>query len=106
MTDPTSIPTSIPTSLPTSIPTSTPAPAPTPPTKWSVLQHRLDEANAQATRLRRELASLERTPCNLNCSGCGVLLETEADFAQHFVLSDTRYLNLGECPTRIGDPTS
>lgn len=32
------------------------------------------------------------------CSGCGVHLETEADFARHFIVNDSRYLNLGECP--------
>lgn len=29
---------------------------------------------------------------------CGFRLDTELDFASHFVLADARYLNLGECP--------
>jgi hypothetical protein len=42
--------------------------------------------------------SLAVTPCNLDCSGCGEHLHTEADFAQHFTVPDPTYLNLGECP--------
>jgi hypothetical protein len=41
---------------------------------------------------------LEETPCNLKCAGCEINLQTEADFAKHFVVLDSRYLNLGECP--------
>jgi hypothetical protein len=41
---------------------------------------------------------LQNTPCGLTCSGCGTLLPTEADFAQHFTIKDERFLNLGECP--------
>ena len=44
------------------------------------------------------LEDLEHTHCGLSCDGCGTRLETEADFARHFVLPDGRYLNLGECP--------
>jgi hypothetical protein len=32
------------------------------------------------------------------CFGCGSELPTEAVFAKHFVLTDTRFLNLGYCP--------
>lgn len=45
-----------------------------------------------------EREGFRNTPCNLNCTGCGELLATEADFAAHFVLADIRYKNLGECP--------
>lgn len=72
---------------------------PSPPTKWSVLQQRLAKARADAERIENDLAWMERTPCGLRCSGCGLLLLTEAEFAKHFVLPDTRYLNLGDCPT-------
>lgn len=75
--------------------------APTPPTKWSVLQSRLAKAREDALRIERDLAWMERTPLNVPCAGCAVNLATEADFAKHFVLSDTRYLNLGECPSKI-----
>jgi hypothetical protein len=49
-----------------------------------------------------ERAELEATPYTANgigaCSKCGKELETEADFAKHYVISDLRYLNLGYCP--------
>lgn len=50
-----------------------------------------------------ERAGLAATPFTANgtgvCSKCGTALATEADFAQHFVVPDVRYLNLGQCPT-------
>lgn len=70
-------------------------------TKWDVLTARLAEAEAEASRLRVELAGLDATECGLSCDGCGEVLATEGDFARHFVVSDTRYLNLGECPARL-----
>jgi hypothetical protein len=69
-------------------------------TKWEVLKNRLDIAEQEAAKLRRELEGLKNTPCGLHCSDCGLLLETEADFANHFILLDIRYLNLGDCPKR------
>lgn len=49
---------------------------------------------------------LERTPLKVPCTGCLLPLETEADFAKHFVLmrkSPTEfYLNLGWCPVKEG----
>jgi len=47
-----------------------------------------------------ERAQLERTPFMDGvqlCSGCGTPLPTEAAFAQHFTVTDRRYLNLGSC---------
>lgn len=46
-------------------------------------------------------AGLELTQFNHPCSGCGVMLATEADFAKHFIIKDSLYLNLGECPNQI-----
>jgi hypothetical protein len=45
-----------------------------------------------------ELFMLDRQECNLPCSGCGAQLTTEGDFARHFVIRETAFLNLGECP--------
>lgn len=59
--------------------------ADTPLTKWNLLS---DEERVWA----------ENTPFVTKCSGCGVMLETEADFAKHFVISDVRLFNLGTCP--------
>jgi hypothetical protein len=43
---------------------------------------------------------MERTPLKVPCSGCGLLLATEADFARHFILYDRTYRNLGYCPVK------
>lgn len=48
-----------------------------------------------------ELEMLDNTPCELNCSGCDEYLATEGDFARHFIIRDARYLNLGECNTKM-----
>jgi hypothetical protein len=47
-----------------------------------------------------ERKDLELTPFNGSCSQCGIQLETEADFAKHYIISDIRYFNLGDCPTK------
>lgn len=75
-------------------------------TKWEILQSRLAEAKEKFADLEREIKGLETTPCDLRCGGvfypdyggCGEYFETEADFAKHFVIPDTRFLNLGWCP--------
>ena len=33
-----------------------------------------------------------------SCRRCGEKLHTEADFAKHYIISDVRYFNLGDCP--------
>lgn len=66
-------------------------------TKWSILQARLELLEAQAAGARAYLEGLDRTPCGLTCGGCGTKLETEGDFARHFTVKDSRYLNLGDC---------
>ena len=45
----------------------------------------------------------ESTPCGLHCSGCDIYLDSEADFAKHFIIKDVRFLNLGECPNKLVD---
>lgn len=57
-------------------------------TKWETL----DEATREA---------YQETPFNRPCAYCGVLLATEADFAKHFIVTDRRYLNLGDCPNKL-----
>ena len=47
---------------------------------------------------RKSLDTIQFT--GQSCSGCGESLATEGDFARHFVLDDTRYLNLGNCPVK------
>lgn len=41
---------------------------------------------------------MEKTPFGRPCSGCDVMLATEADFAKHFIVPNRRYKNLGYCP--------
>lgn len=67
-------------------------------TKWEILIERRARAKEEFDKLDHQIASLQNTPCNLTCSGCGRELETEADFAEHFLIPDERYLNLGWCP--------
>lgn len=61
--------------------------------KRDYLAHALDMA-------QREIDGLKGTECNLTCDGCGQVLETEWDFASHFIIPDEQYLNLGGCPER------
>lgn len=69
-------------------------------TKWSILQERLDLLEAQAAGARAYLEGLNGTPCGLTCAGCGTELVTEGDFARHFTIPDSRFLNLGDCPRK------
>lgn len=56
-------------------------------TKWDLI-----------TEAERE--GLERTPFGKNCTGCEQLLETEADFAKHFLLYSRVHKNNGYCPIK------
>jgi hypothetical protein len=67
-------------------------------TKWSILSERRDQLQKELDEANAYLRGLENTPCNLKCAGCDTLLETEADFAKHFTIPDSRFLNLGDCP--------
>lgn len=69
-------------------------------TKWEVLEARRMALRLELQKIDRDMAGLEQTTCGLICSGCGELLETEKDFAAHFVIPNEQYLNLGECPHR------
>jgi DNA repair exonuclease SbcCD ATPase subunit len=37
---------------------------------------------------------------NATCKTCGADVRTEALFTAHYVITDWRYPNLGECPTK------
>lgn len=68
-------------------------------TKWEIMITRLNEAKAEVERRRADIMALIKTPLhNTQCSGCGKPLQTEAEFAQHFEVSNPQYLNLGYCP--------
>lgn len=75
-----------------------------PRTKMQILEERLAEKQRAADELERQIQGLHRTPCQLKCAKCGKYLKTEADFAAHFIVTDERYLNLGECPVKLGLP--
>jgi hypothetical protein len=64
-------------------------------------------AMAQPRRLTKwdRISEAERTLLNLTtcgavCSGCETPLATEGDFARHFIVPDSRYLNVGYCPEK------
>ena len=70
-------------------------------TKWDVLVERESIAFDNWQRAKREIDSLIKTALDLKCAGCGVQLNSEAEFAKHFRIPDERYLNLGECPDKV-----
>jgi len=72
-------------------------------TKQQILEERQNEAAKVFNNLTAQVE--DETPCNLKCSGCGVLLKTEKDFRSHFLIPDERYLNLGECPDKVKPTT-
>lgn len=51
------------------------------------------------TPAEREALSLAKF--NGRCSGCNEYLETEEDFARHFIVSNKQFKNLGECPKKM-----
>lgn len=69
-------------------------------TKADVLLEREREMREALTSAQREIEGLQNTEFGRACSGCGEILETEWDFAKHFVIPDERYLNLGDCPKK------
>lgn len=66
--------------------------------KVTIMLERIGQLRTEADRLEAELISLAGMRCELRCSGCGEYLATELEFAAHFLVSDERYLNLGDCP--------
>ena len=73
-------------------------------TKWDVLQERLQKAKELVEEYEATFRYLEATPFTVNgtgeCSQCHEVLKTEKDFAQHFLVPDERFLNLGNCPNQ------
>jgi hypothetical protein len=76
-------------------------------TKWSILTDRRDALQAELDQANHRLEALANTSCGLTCDSCGHYMATEKDFAEHFTIPDSRYLNLGSCPVKdalTGDP--
>lgn len=73
-------------------------------TKWEILEARLESLRQQVEDAENYLRWLEKTPFTANgtgvCSQCREELPTEKDFAQHFLIDDERYINLGHCPNK------
>ena len=69
-------------------------------TKWNILMRRAAALEAQAWEIREGLKSMERYSLGSPCTGCGMMLETEADFARHFIVKNPAHLNLGYCPVK------
>lgn len=67
-------------------------------TKWQILNERRTRLAEELAKLDATIDGLARTNCGLKCSGCGQWLASEREFAEHFVIPDERYLNLGDCP--------
>jgi hypothetical protein len=72
-------------------------------TKWEILEARMTKAQKAWEKASQEIIGLERTPFGGSCGSCGAVLDTEADFAKHYLVDDERYLNLGNCPTRYNN---
>lgn len=72
-------------------------------TKWDILTERMTSLRNQADNIQKELDSLKATPFGSICTYCNEMLETEADFAKHFIVPNRAYLNLGECPRKPED---
>lgn len=71
---------------------------PTMATKYEILVERLADLEMKAENIRHDLEWMANTKFGKPCIGCNQILETERDFAAHFEIPDTRYLNLGNCP--------
>ena len=70
-------------------------------TKWEILQAKLADLEKRAADVRYYLETQEATDFGLPCGGCGVVLATERDFDEHFLVPDERFINLGKCPTKV-----
>lgn len=67
--------------------------------KWEILEERAHSLETMAKVIRRDMEWMEETALEVECSGCGTAIHTEADFAKHFVVTNNNgHLNLGECP--------
>lgn len=56
------------------------------------------ETKADHLTYEEKIAAANQPFTGGDCGGCGHHLDTELDFAAHFVIHDRRYLNLGDCP--------
>lgn len=62
-----------------------------------ILRRNGERVTKWALSLDSERESMRGQAFGGACSVCGTTLATEADFAEHFVIRDSRYLNIGEC---------
>lgn len=67
-------------------------------TKAEILLAKVEMLRDELGKATAEIDGLKGTTCNLRCDGCGKIVHTEWEFAQHFQIPDERYLNLGGCP--------
>jgi len=75
-------------------------------TKWEILDATKKGLLAAYQKVIDEMRGMEETVFSGGpCGGCGAPLETEADFARHFVIFDERLRNLGECPVEVANDT-
>jgi predicted nucleotidyltransferase len=72
-------------------------------TKWQILEEQRDKARSILESFEAQLQYLENTKFGGECSYCGLYLETEADFAKHYLVPDERLYNLGNCPQKYED---
>jgi hypothetical protein len=70
-------------------------------TKWEILSEALEEARNTVQVLEQGMRDLEAKPFGSECSYCGTEFATEADFDRHFIITNERHLNLGECPRKL-----
>lgn len=67
-------------------------------TKIEILEARAENLRREYVKAVSYIEGLKDTPFGHRCGGCTTMLETEYDFANHFLIPDERFLNLGDCP--------
>ena len=72
-------------------------------TKTEILQERLEEAYQTYLEAQGDLNHLKYTACGLRCASCREYFLTELDFANHYLVPNERYLNLGNCKNRYNN---
>jgi hypothetical protein len=70
-------------------------------TKWEILEARIAAAKKELEQLEAQKNWLMTVRFDAECTHCGQELETEADFAKHFLIPDERLINTGHCRTAI-----
>jgi hypothetical protein len=75
---------------------------PVPKSKFDILADQLAVLEKEVAERKAYLEGLDKTPFGSTCDGCQAPLETEADFAKHFLVNSmdqlNGHLNLGYCP--------